>query len=77
MAFGWDDLGEDVKEEGKIWRILNSEIIWLGKMMNLVWPKVYSQLKLTIFLCSRIGEKMRDGERLRWEFSHLPFFPPH
>ena len=43
MAFGWDDMGEDVKEEGKIWGILNSEIVWLGKKMILVWPRVYPQ----------------------------------
>ena len=43
MAFGWDDLGEDVKEEGKIWGILNSEIVWLGKRMILVWARVYPQ----------------------------------
>lgn len=36
MAFGWDDLGEDVKEEGKIWGILNSEIVLLGKMVILL-----------------------------------------
>jgi len=43
VTFGWGDLGEDVKEEGEIWGILNSEIVWLGKRMILVWPRVYPQ----------------------------------